>query len=135
MNEEEMKSRVNKLTCGMTEEETNKLYQKIIEYINEPIIEYINCEINVNDPFDNSRAFRKIPDYNELIKDNSKKQQEIEKLNNIINELNYGIKELYDMFYETFRISQNSYYSISEWELKEFTDKLQKLKEEGNNNE
>ena len=60
---------------------------------------------------------------------------EIERLNNIINELNYGIKELYDMFYETFRISQNGYYSISEWELKEFTDKLQKLKEEGDNNE
>lgn len=56
-------------------------------------------------------------------------QKENERLNNIINELNYGIKELDDMFYETFRISQNGYYSISEWELKEFTDKLQELKE------
>lgn len=53
---------------------------------------------------------------------------EIERLNNIINELNHGIKELDNMFYETFRISQNGYYSISEWELKEFTDKLQELK-------
>ena len=53
---------------------------------------------------------------------------ELERLNNIINELNYGIKELDNMFYETFRISQNGYYSISEWELKEFTDKLQELK-------
>lgn len=54
--------------------------------------------------------------------------EEIERLNNIINKLNYGIKELDEMFYETFRISQNGYYSISEWELKEFTDKLQELK-------
>ena len=53
---------------------------------------------------------------------------EIERLNNIINELNCGIKELDDMFYETFRISQNGYYSISEWELKEFTDKIKELK-------
>lgn len=46
---------------------------------------------------------------------------EIERLNN-------GIKELDNMFYETFRISQNGYYSISEWELKDFTNKLQELK-------
>jgi hypothetical protein len=50
------------------------------------------------------------------------------RLSLIINELNCGIKELDNMFYETFRISQNGYYSISEWELKEFTDKLQELK-------
>ena len=56
------------------------------------------------------------------------KEIEIERLNNIINELNNGIKELDNMFYETFRISQNGYYSISEWELKEFIDKLQELK-------
>lgn len=56
------------------------------------------------------------------------KQQEIKRLNNIINELNCGIKELDNMFYETFRISQNGYYSISEWELKDFTNKLQELK-------
>ena len=61
----------------------------------------------------------------EIIKE---KDKVIERLNNIINELNYGIKELDNMFYETFRISQNGYYSISEWELKEFTDKLQELK-------
>lgn len=53
---------------------------------------------------------------------------ETERLNNIINNLNNGIKELDNMFYETFRISQNGYYSISEWELKGFTDKLQELK-------
>ena len=55
-------------------------------------------------------------------------EQEIERLNNIINGLNCGIKELDDMFYETFRISQNGYYSISEWVLKEFTDKIKELK-------
>ena len=49
-------------------------------------------------------------------------QKEIERLKN-------GIKELDNMFYETFRISQNGYFSISEWELKEFTDKLKELKE------
>ncbi len=49
------------------------------------------------------------------------KDKEIERLNNIINELD-------NMFYETFRISQNGYYSISEWELKEFTDKIKELK-------
>lgn len=49
-------------------------------------------------------------------------QQEIERLKN-------GIKELDNMFYETFRISQKGYYSISEWELKDFTDKLKELKE------
>ena len=59
------------------------------------------------------------------------KDKEIERLNNIINELNCGIKELDDMFYETFRISQNGYYSISEWELKDFTNKLQELKGSG----
>lgn len=42
--------------------------------------------------------------------------------------LNKGIKELDNMFYETFRISQNGYYSISEWVLKEFTDKIKELK-------
>ena len=50
------------------------------------------------------------------------KDKEIERLKN-------GIKELDDMFYETFRISQNGYFSISEWELKDFTDKLKELKE------
>ena len=55
-------------------------------------------------------------------------QKEIDRLNNIINELSYGIKELDNMFYETFRISQNGYYSISECELKDFTDKLKELK-------
>ena len=47
--------------------------------------------------------------------------KELEHSNNIINELD-------NMFYETFRISQNGYYSISEWELKEFTDKIKELK-------
>lgn len=65
-----------------------------------------------------------------LQKRNKERKQEIERLNNIIKELNYGIKELDDMFYETFRISQNGYYSISEWELKEFTDKIKELKGE-----
>lgn len=65
-----------------------------------------------------------------LVNENEILQKENERLNNIINELNYGIKELDEMFYETFRISQNGYYSISEWELKEFTDKLQELKGE-----
>ena len=50
------------------------------------------------------------------------KDKEIERLKN-------GIKELDDMFYETFRISQNGYFSMSEWELKDFTDKLKELKE------
>lgn len=49
-------------------------------------------------------------------------QQENKRLSNVINELD-------EMFYETFRISQNGYFSISEWELKEFTDKLKELKE------
>lgn len=66
-----------------------------------------------------------------LYGENKELKQEIERLNNIINELNHGIKELDNMFYETFRISQNGYYSISEWELKEFTDKLQELKGSG----
>ena len=60
-------------------------------------------------------------------------KEEIERLNNIIKELKYGIKELDNMFYETFRINQNGYYSISEWELKEFTDKLQELKGDSSN--
>ena len=64
-----------------------------------------------------------------------KKDKEIERLNNIINKLNYGIMELDNMFYETFRISQNGYYSISEWELKEFTNKIKELKKEVIKNE
>ena len=49
------------------------------------------------------------------------KDKEIKRLKN-------GIKELDDMFYESFRISQNGYFLISEWELKDFTDKLKELK-------
>ena len=64
----------------------------------------------------------------EMDKRLDEREKEIERLNNIIKELNCGIKELDDMFYETFRISQNGYYSISEWELKDFTNKLQELK-------
>ena len=66
--------------------------------------------------------------FRETCNDIKKKDKEIERLNNIINELNYGIKELDDMFYERFRISQNGYYSISEWQLKNFTDKIKELK-------
>lgn len=65
---------------------------------------------------------------NDLLSRIATLEYEVERLENIINELNYGIKELDDMFYETFRISQNGYYSISEWELKDFTNKLQELK-------
>jgi len=75
------------------------------------------------------------------------KQREIENLKQINEEhkkingelrvenerLNKGLTELDNMFYETFRISQNGYYSISEWELKDFTDKLQELKGEDKN--
>ena len=71
------------------------------------------------------------PVVNDLVKMTEKcveKDKEIERLNNIIKKLNFGIKELDDMFYETFRISQNGYYSISEWKLKDFTNKLQELK-------
>lgn len=64
-----------------------------------------------------------------LLWENRKQKEEIERLNNKINKLKYGIKELDDMFYETFRISQNGYYSISEWHLKDFTNKLQELKD------
>ena len=61
-------------------------------------------------------------DYIMLYELHKEEHKEIKRLNN-------GIKELDDMFYETFRISQNGYFSISEWELKEFTDKLKELKE------
>lgn len=37
------------------------------------------------------------------------------------------VLKLDDMFYETFRISQDGYFSISEWELKDFTDKIKEL--------
>lgn len=56
-----------------------------------------------------------------LQKRNKECKQETERLNK-------GLTELDNMFYETFRISQNGYYSISVWELKEFTDKIKKLK-------
>lgn len=81
----------------MTEEETDALYNEILKLpkVERPITATTQCEINVNDLFDTIRAFRKIPDYNELIKDNHKKQQEIERLNNIINELERYINEEY----------------------------------------
>ena len=81
----------------MTEEETDALYNEILKLpkVERPITATTQCEINVNDLFDTIRAFRKIPDYNELIKDNHKKQQEIERLNNIINELEKYINEEY----------------------------------------
>ena len=93
-------------------------------------------------PFTTEYTWQIIDDIKEYLEETNKDQTtldtldlshligEIERLNNIINKLNYGIKELDDMFYETFRISQNGYYSISEWELKEFTDKIQELKGE-----
>lgn len=67
--------------------------------------------------------------YENVMLANKMLEKEIERLNKRNKELNYGIKELDNMFYETFRISQNGYYSISEWELKEFTDKIKELKE------
>ena len=54
-------------------------------------------------------------------------KQELQRKDNIIKELKNGIKKLDDMFYETFRISQDGYFSISEWELKDFTDKIKEL--------
>lgn len=56
----------------------------------------------------------------DLVDENKNLKEEIERLNE-------GIKELDNMIYETFRISQNGYYSISEWVLKEFTDKIKEL--------
>ena len=54
-------------------------------------------------------------------------KEELQRKDNIINELIYSIKKLDDMFYETFIISQDGYFSISEWELKDFTDKIKEL--------
>ena len=73
----------------MSDEEIDVLYNEILKLpkIERPITATTQCEINVKDLSDTIRAFRKIPEYNELIKDNRKKQQEIERLNNIINEL------------------------------------------------
>ena len=68
-----------------------------------------------------NKILRENAEHNDKVVD--KVNWENERLNNIINELD-------NMFYETFRISQNGYYSISEWELKGFTDKLQELKGE-----
>jgi len=45
------------------------------------------CSINVEELRQVIEAFNKIPDYNILIKDNLKKDKEIERLNNIIDEL------------------------------------------------
>ena len=77
----------------MTEEETDALYNEILKLpkVERPITATTQCEINVNDLFDTIRAFRKIPDYNELIKDNHKKQQEIERLNNRVKQLEKSI--------------------------------------------
>lgn len=61
------------------------------------------------------------------VKENERLIEELQKKDNIINELKYGIKELDNMFYETFRISQDGYFSISEWELKDFEDKIKEL--------
>ena len=72
----------------------------------------------------NNGRFMQIEIYEKEIK---RLQQELQRKDNIINELKNGIKELDDMFYETFRISQDGYFSISEWELKEFTDKIKEL--------
>lgn len=60
-------------------------------------------------------------------KENTELKQELQRKDNIVNELKNGIKELDNMFYETFRISQDGYFSISEWELKDFTDKIKEL--------
>ena len=67
----------------MNDEEIDVLYNEILKLpkVERPITATTMCEINVNTLFDTIRAFRKIPEYNELIKDNHKKQQEIERLN------------------------------------------------------
>ena len=65
-----------------------------------------------------------------LLREEIRLKQELQRKDNIINELKYGIKELDNMFYETFRISQDGYFSISEWELKNFTDKIKELEDD-----
>ena len=75
--------------------------------------------LNLNQRKDIKRLLNEMDKADKLIKH---QYFEIERLKN-------GIKELDNMFYETFRISQNGYFSISEWELKDFTNKLKELKE------
>ena len=70
---------------------------------------------------------------NDLLKRISNLEFEVEDKQREIERLNKGLTELDNMFYETFRISQNGYYSISEWEIKEFTDKIKELKGSSNN--
>ena len=64
--------------------------------------------------------FGRAPEQYELLDEIERLQQELQRKDNII-------KELDNMFYETFKISQDGYFSISEWELKDFTDKIKEL--------
>ena len=75
----------------------------------------------------------KLKSYDQLVFEITKLNTDIYLKDKEIARLKNGIKELDNMFYETFRISQNGYYSISEWELKGFTDKLQELKGDDKN--
>ena len=88
------------------------------------IMEYKNPRICFNDykleDIENYCVFKEIINPFQLY-------AELQRKDNIINELKNGIKKLDDMFYETFRISQDGYFSISEWELKDFTDKINEL--------
>lgn len=101
-----------------------------ITYKTEPINYY---EPTIKTPRIQNHTYSINFDKTELYKEIDDLKQELQRKDNIINELKYGIKELDDMFYETFRISQKGYFSISEWKLKDFTDKIKELEESNEN--
>ena len=104
--------------------ENKELKQKIEYYENFEINKTID-KIRV----ENNKRFKEQQEELESLKQINEDHQRINGELRVENErLNKGLTELDNMFYETFRISQNGYYSISEWELKDFTDKLQELK-------
>lgn len=87
------------------------------------------CSINVEELRQVIEAFNKIPDYNILIKDNLKKDKEIKRLKNIIDELEKEFEEVFSKMKEKqVEISGRGYYYTDLIPIEVILEDIKKLK-------
>ena len=93
MNEDSL---YNRLAKGiLTDEEINNLVDEIM---NIPVEKNNNClssygSINVDDLIDSIKELRKVPTYDELLRENKKLKQQLQQRDNIINKVKFAIKD------------------------------------------
>lgn len=92
------------------------------------------CSINVEELRQVIEAFNKIPDYNILIKDNLKKDKEIKRLKNIIDELEKEFEEVFSKMEEKqVEISGRGYYYTDLIPIEVILEDIKELKESERN--